>query len=77
MPSLARNNGSLTTIRRPDLIALNALGAACLCVAGMTAWRHRPLPMAVAIAGSMAVVLITWRSYADLYDSGSFNAGSA
>jgi hypothetical protein len=24
--------------------------------------------MAVAIAGSMAVILMTWRSYADLYD---------
>ena len=25
--------------------------------------------MAVAIAGSMAVILMTWRGYADLYDS--------
>ena len=57
-------------IKRRDIIALNAVGAACLSVAGVTAWRRRPLPMAVAIAGSMAVILMTWRSYADLYDPG-------
>jgi hypothetical protein len=38
-------------------------------VAGVAAWRRRPLPMAVAIAGSMAVILMTWRSYADLYEA--------
>jgi hypothetical protein len=60
---------------RRDLIALNALGAAGLVIAGITAWARRPLPMAVAIAGSMAVVLLTWRGYADLYDSGPADAG--
>ena len=64
-------------IKRRDIIALNAVGAACLSVAGVTAWRRRPLPMAVAIAGSMAVILMTWRSYADLYDPRSSNVGSA
>ena len=64
-------------IKRGDIIALNALSTACLSVAGVTAWRRRPLPMAVAIAGSMAVILMTWRSYADLYDPGSSNLGSA
>jgi hypothetical protein len=62
-------------IKRRDIIALNTVGAACLSVAGVTAWRRRPLPMAVAIAGSMAVILMTWRSYADLYDPGSSNIG--
>jgi hypothetical protein len=61
--------------RRRDLLALNALGAAGLVIAGITASRRRPLPMAVAIAGTMAVVLVTWRGYADLYDSGSADAG--
>jgi hypothetical protein len=55
-------------IKRRDIIALNAVAAALLAVAGVTAWRRRPLAMAVAIAGSMAVILMTWRSYADLYD---------
>jgi hypothetical protein len=64
--------------KRRDIIALNAVSTACLSVAGFAAWRRRgPLPMAVAIAGSMAVILMTWRSYADLYDSGSSNLGSA
>ena len=53
-------------IKRRDIIALNAVSTACLFVAGVAAWRRRPLPMAVAIAGSMAVILMTWRSYADL-----------
>ena len=54
-------------IKRRDIIALNAVGAACLSVAGVAAWRRRHF-LAVAIAGSMAVILMTWRSYADLYD---------
>jgi hypothetical protein len=56
------------SIKRRDIIALNAVSTACLSVAGVAAWRRRPLPMAVAIAGSMAVILMTWRSYAELYD---------
>ena len=56
-------------VKRPDLIALNAVGAAGLAIAGVAAWRRRPLPMGVAIAGSMVVILLTWRQYADLYDS--------
>jgi len=64
-------------IKRRDIIALNAVGAAFLAVAGVTAWRRRPLAMAVAIAGSMAVIVMTWRRYADLYDPGSSNGGSA
>ena len=63
--------------KRRDIIALNAVGAACLCVAGVTAWRRRPLPMVVAIAGSMAVILMTWRSYAELYDPRLVNPGRA
>ena len=62
-------------IKRRDIIALNAVGAACLSVAGVAAWRRRPLPMAGAIAGSMAVILMTWRSYADLYDPGLSDVG--
>ena len=53
---------------RGDIIALNVVGAACLFVAEVAAWRRQPLPMGVAIAGSMAAILMTWRSYADLYD---------
>ena len=60
-----------------DIVALNAVGAACLSVAGVTAWRRRPLPMAVALAGSMAVILVTWRSYADLYERRLVQRGSA
>ena len=64
-------------IKRRDIIALNAVGAACLSVAGVTAWQRRPLPMAVAIAGSMAVILMTWRRYAELYDPRLNQRGSA
>jgi hypothetical protein len=64
-------------MKRPDLIGLNAVGAACLSVAGVSARRRRPLPMAVAIAASMAVILMTWRSYADLYDPRLIQRGSA
>ena len=64
-------------IKRRDIIALNALSTACLSVAGVAAWRRRPLPMAVAIAGSMAVILMTWRSYADLYEPASSSLGYA
>jgi hypothetical protein len=64
-------------IKRPDIIALNAVSTAFLVLAGVTAWRRRPLPMAVAIAGSMAAILMTWRSYADLYDPDSSDVGSA
>lgn len=64
-------------IKRRDIIALNAAGTACLSVAGVAAWRRRPLPMAVAIAGSMAVILMTWRSYADLYDTRLIQRGPA
>ena len=56
-------------LKRRDLIALNAAGAAGLAIAGVAAWWRRPLPMAAAIAGSMAVIMMTWRGYADLYDS--------
>ena len=63
-------------IKRRDIIALNAVGAACLSVAGVTAWRRRPLAMAVATAGSMAVILMTWRSYAELYDPRLIQRGS-
>ena len=31
-------------IKRRDIIALNAVGAACLSVAGVTAWQRRPCP---------------------------------
>ena len=58
-------------MKRRDVIALNAVGTACLSVAGITAWRRRPLHMAIAVAGSMAAILMTWRSYADLYDPDS------
>ena len=63
-------------LKRSDLIALNAVGGACLCAAGVAAWRRRPLPMTVAIAGSMAVILMTWRRYADLYDPRLNHPGS-
>ena len=63
--------------KRPGIIALNAAGAACLSVAGVCAWRRRLLPMAVATAGSMAAILMTWRSYAELYDPRLVNPGSA
>jgi hypothetical protein len=62
---------------RRDIIALNSVGAACLAVAAVSAWRRRPLPMAVAIAGSMAAILMTWRSYAELYDPRLIQPGSA
>jgi hypothetical protein len=55
-------------VKRLDIVAINLAGAACLAVAGVTAWRRRPLPTAVAIAATMAVILMTWRKYADLYD---------
>ena len=64
-------------IKRPDIIALNAVSTAFLAVAGVTAWRRRPLPMAITIAGSMAAILMTWCSYADHYNSDSSNLGSA
>ena len=63
--------------KRRDIVALNAVSTACLCSAGITAWRRRPLPMAIALAGSMAAILMTWRSYADLYDPDSSDVGSA
>jgi hypothetical protein len=63
--------------KRRDIIALNAVGAACLSVAGVTAWRRRPLPTGLAIAGSMAVILMTWRRYAELYDPRHIQRGSA
>jgi hypothetical protein len=62
-------------IKRRDIIALNAVSTACLSVAGVAAWRRRRLPMCVALTGSMAVILMTWRSYADVYDPGSPNRG--
>jgi hypothetical protein len=43
----------------------------------VTAWLRRPLPMAVAIAGSVAVILTTWRSYAELYDPRLIKRGLA
>jgi hypothetical protein len=52
-----------------DLVALNALSAASLVMAVIAAYWLRPVPMAVAMAGSMAFILITWRGYAHLYDS--------
>ena len=63
--------------KRRGIIVLNAVGAGCLAVAGVSASRRRPLPMAVAIAGSMAIILMTWRSYAELYDPRLFKRGSA
>ena len=56
---------------RPDIIALNAARTALLAAAGAAAWRRRPLATAGAIAGAMAVILMTWRRYAELYDAGS------
>ena len=56
-------------IERRDIIALNAVSATCLSVAGITAWQRRPLAMAIALTASMAAILMTWRSYADVYDS--------
>ena len=56
-------------IERRDIIALNAVGAACLSVAGITAWQRRPRATAIALTASMAATLVTWRSYADVYDS--------
>jgi len=64
-------------VKRRDIIVLNAVSTACLAVAGVTAWRRRPLPMAIAHAGSMTAILMTWRSYADHYDPDSSNLGSA
>ncbi|HYP46779.1 MAG TPA: hypothetical protein VEQ66_16455 [Propionibacteriaceae bacterium] len=61
--------------KRTDIIALNAVSTAFLAVAGVAAWRRRPLPMAVAIAGSVAAILMTWRSYVDHYDPDSSNVG--
>ena len=55
-------------LERRDIIALNAVSAACLSVAGITAWRRRPLAMAIALTASMGAILMTWRSYADVYD---------
>ena len=49
-------------VKRRDLVAINAVGAAGLAIAAVAAWWRRPLPMAVAIAGSMVVVLLTWRA---------------
>jgi predicted small integral membrane protein len=64
-------------VKRRDIIVLNAVSTACLAVAGVTAWRRRPLPMAIALAGSMTAILMTSRSYADHYDPDSSNLGSA
>ena len=63
--------------KRTDIIALNAVSTAFLAVAGLTAWRRRPLPTAVAIAGSMVAILMTWRTYADHYEPDPSNVGFA
>lgn len=54
---------------RRDLIALNAVSAGSLVIAGIAAYGRRPLPMAVAMAGAMGFILLTCRGYAALYDS--------
>jgi hypothetical protein len=63
--------------KRRGIIAINAVAAGCLCIAGVSASRRRLLPTAFATAGSMAVILMTWRSYAELYDPRLVNPGRA
>lgn len=55
---------------RPDVVALNALSTAALALAGAAAWRRRPFATAAGVAAAMALVLLTWRAYADLYETG-------